>query len=105
MTNGNSGNKLLWTLQSRKFWTAVVGLISILVYAWQSGEAVDPEVIVTAIMAIVGAYIGSVAYEDGQRAKAEATVSAASISANFPTPPSYPAEESRYVEPTLKRYP
>lgn len=52
-------------LQSRKLWSAIVGLIAILVTAWQSGAALDPDTVVNAIMVIVSAYMAAVALEDG----------------------------------------
>lgn len=58
-------NKILWVLQSRKFWAAVVGLVAIFYTAWQSGGGVDPDTIVNAILGIVAAFIGATALEDG----------------------------------------
>ena len=52
-------------LQSRKFWSAVVGLAAILYMSLVNGAELDPDTVVTAIMGIVGAYMGSVALEDG----------------------------------------
>lgn len=56
-------------LQSRKFWSAVVGLIAILYMSLVNGAELDPDTVVTAIMGIVGAYMGSVALEDGLTAQ------------------------------------
>lgn len=93
MTEG----KLLWVLQSRKFWAALIGLILILVTTW--GQNPYPtDAVVTAVMGVVGAYVASVAYEDSQQAKAQATVdvakhmaagvvAAANVTATQPTPP------------------
>lgn len=64
-----SENKLLWVLQSRKFWSAVIGLILILVTTWGQ-DPYPTEAVVTAIMGVVGAYIASVAYEDGKQSEA-----------------------------------
>lgn len=58
-------NKILWVLQSRKFWSAVVGLAAIFYTAWQSGGGVDPDTLVNAILGIVAAYMGATALEDG----------------------------------------
>lgn len=52
-------------LKSRKFWSAVVGLAAILYMSIVNGSELDPDTVVTAIMGIVGAYMGSVALEDG----------------------------------------
>lgn len=79
-------NKFIRALQSRKVWAAIVGLVAILWTAYQSGVALDPDTVVTAIMGIVGAYIAATAYEDSQHAKANATVAAASLAATTPTP-------------------
>lgn len=64
-----SDNKLFWVLQSRKFWAAAIGLILILVTAWGQ-DPFPTDAVVTAIMAVVGAYMASVAYEDGKHAEA-----------------------------------
>lgn len=58
-------NKILWVLQSRKFWAACVGLVAIFYTAWQSGGGVDPDTLVNAILGIVAAFIGATAIEDG----------------------------------------
>ena len=59
-----SDNKIMWVLQSRKFWSAVIGLVLILVTAWQQ-DPFPTEAVVTAILGIVAAYIGATALEDG----------------------------------------
>lgn len=56
---------IYYVLQSRKFWSAVVGLLAILYVAWHSGVALDPNTVVNAIMGIVAAYMGATALEDG----------------------------------------
>lgn len=66
-----SSPPILTVFQSRKFWMAVIGLVLVLVTSWGQ-EPYPTDAVVTAIMGVVAAYIGSVAYEDGQRAKAEA---------------------------------
>lgn len=58
-------NKLIWVLQSRKFWSAAIGLIAILYMSLVNGAELDPDTVVTAIMGIVGAYMGATALEDG----------------------------------------
>ncbi len=58
-------NKIMWVLQSRKFWSALVGLVAIFYTAWQSGGGVDPDTLVNAILGIVAAYMGATALEDG----------------------------------------
>ncbi len=63
-------NKFVWVLKSRKFWAAIVGLIFILINAYLNQEQIDPDTVVTAIMGIVAAYIGAVAYEDGKQHEA-----------------------------------
>lgn len=60
-----SENKIMWVLQSRKFWAAVVGLVAIFYTAWQSGGSVDPDTLVNAILGIVAAFMGATALEDG----------------------------------------
>lgn len=62
-------NKLLRTLQSRKFWAAVIGLVAILWTSYQSGSALDPDTVISAILGIVAAYIAATAYEDGKTAE------------------------------------
>lgn len=63
-------NKFIQALQSRKVWAAVIGFISILWVAYQSGTAIDPDTVINAILGIVAAYIGATAYEDGKVAEA-----------------------------------
>lgn len=57
-------------LKSRKVWAAIVGLIFILVNAALNQQGLDPDTVTNAIMGIVIALMGSIAYEDGQKAKA-----------------------------------
>lgn len=56
--------KLLWLLQSRKFWASLIGLVSVLFVAFGMPELPD-EVMIDAIVKIIGVYVGSVAVEDG----------------------------------------
>jgi len=58
-------SKLIWVLQSRKFWAAVIGLVAIFYTAWQSGGGVDPDTLVNAILGIVAAFMTATALEDG----------------------------------------
>lgn len=62
-------NKLLWVLKSRKFWSALIGLVLIIVTTWGQ-EPYPTEAVVTAIMGVVAAYIAAVAWEDGKHAEA-----------------------------------
>ena len=59
-------------LQSRKLWAAIVGLVLIVVNSLLNNEQLDPNTLTNAIMGIVAAYMASTAWEDGQKAKAEA---------------------------------
>lgn len=62
-------NKFMRAIQSRKLWAALIGLILILVTTWGQ-DPYPTEAVVTAIMGVVGAYVASVAYEDGKHAEA-----------------------------------
>ena len=87
-------------LQSRKFWASVVGLVAIFYTAYVSGSTLDSDVVVTAIMGIVAAYIGATSYEDAQHAKAEATVQAAAM--QQPTSPTVGIDTNNVtVTPTV----
>lgn len=70
-----SDNKLMIAIQSRKLWMAVIGLILILITAWNQ-DPFPTDAVVTAIMGVVGAYVASVAYEDGKHAEAVAKIAA-----------------------------
>lgn len=61
-------SKLIRTLQSRKFWAAVIGLILILVTT-RNQDPFPTDAVVTAILSIVAAYIGATAWEDGKTAE------------------------------------
>lgn len=80
-----SDNKILWVLQSRKFWSAMIGLILILVTTWGQ-DPYPTEAVVTAIMGVVGAYMASVAWEDGKQAEAAGKVAAADVTKGTETP-------------------
>lgn len=69
-------SKLIRTLQSRKFWAALIGLILIVVTAWGQ-DPFPTDAVVTAIMGVVGAYVAAVAYEDGKQAEAAGQIGAA----------------------------
>lgn len=78
-------NKFLRALQSRKLWAAIVGFVSILWVAYQSGNSLDPDTVINAILGIVAAYIAATAWEDGKQAEAVATMAAADATANTTT--------------------
>lgn len=78
-------NKLLRVLQSRKFWAAIFGFISILWVSYQSGNTLDPDTVINAILGIVAAYIAATAWEDGKVAEAAGRVSAAETTASTTT--------------------
>lgn len=59
-------------LQSRKLWAAIVGLVFIIVNALLNQQQIDPDTVTNAVMGIVAAYMAATAWEDGQKAKAEA---------------------------------
>lgn len=90
---------IYFVLLSRKFWMAAIGLVLILVTAWNQ-DPYPADAVVTAIMGVVGAFIAATAWEDTARAKAAAppvtTVSTpggsdvtviAPSDANAPVPP------------------
>lgn len=58
-------------LKSRKVWAAIVGLILIFVNATINEQQVDPDTVTNAIMGVVAALMASIAWEDGQKARAE----------------------------------
>lgn len=60
----NDKPSILYVLQSRKWWSAVIGLILILVTAWNQ-HPFPTDAVVTAVMGVVAAYMASVALEDG----------------------------------------
>lgn len=70
---------IYYVLQSRKFWSAVVGFLAIVIVAWRSGAALDPNTVVNAILGIVAAYMGATAWEDGKRNEAAAVIAAAPV--------------------------
>lgn len=76
----NEKPSILYALQSRKFWSAVVGLVAILYMAWVNDAALDPDTIVNAILGIVAAYMASVAFEDGMAKRAEAQATTTTVS-------------------------
>ena len=80
-----SENKILWVLQSRKFWAAVIGFVSILWVSYQSGSALDPDTVINALLGIVAAYIAATAWEDGKQAEAAGRIGAADLTATTTT--------------------
>lgn len=78
-------NKILWVLQSRKFWAAVIGFVSILWVSYQSGAQLDPDTVINAILGIVAAYIAATAWEDGKQAEAAGRIGAAESTATTTT--------------------
>ncbi|MEN6481688.1 MAG: hypothetical protein ABFD29_05890 [Anaerolineaceae bacterium] len=57
-------NKLKLLAGSRKFWAAVVGLVMVLVKAWQPDFPI-PEEQITNLVYVLAAYILGTALEDG----------------------------------------
>lgn len=72
----NETPSIYYVLQSRKFWSAVVGFVAIIIVSWRSGTALDPNTVVNAILGIVAAYMGATAWEDGKRHEADAVMAA-----------------------------
>lgn len=75
----NEKPAIMYVLLSRKFWMSLIGLILILVTAWNQ-DPYPTDAVVTAIMGVVAAYIGSVALEDGMTARAAATATTTTVS-------------------------
>lgn len=75
-------SKILRALQSRKLWMAIIGFVSILWVSFQSGNTLDPDTVVNAILGIVAAYIAATAWEDGKQAEAVGRMTAADIAAS-----------------------
>lgn len=76
---------IYWVLQSRKFWSAVVGLVAILYMSLVNGAELDPDTVVNAILGIVAAYMATTAWEDSSKAEAAGRVSAAETAASTTT--------------------
>lgn len=74
----NEKPAILYVLLSRKFWMALIGLILVLVTAW-SQDPFPTDAVVTAIMGVVAAYMGSVALEDGMKAQSEAKATTTTV--------------------------
>lgn len=75
----NTKPNIYYVLLSRKFWMALIGLILVLVTAWNQ-DPYPTDAVVTAIMGVVAAYIGSVALEDGMSKQAEAKATTTTVS-------------------------
>jgi hypothetical protein len=78
-------NKFVRALQSRKLWAAIVGFVSILWVAYQSGTTLDPDTVINAILGIVAAYIAATAYEDGKQAEAVGRMASAEVASTQTT--------------------
>jgi hypothetical protein len=61
-------SKWMYILQSRKLWASVIGLVLVLVASWGQ-DPFPTETIITAIVAVVAAYVGATALEDGLTAR------------------------------------
>lgn len=59
-------------LKSSKFQAALAGLVALIIVALVNRQHIDMETVSALITALIVAYIGATAYEDGQKAKAEA---------------------------------
>lgn len=70
---------IYYVLLSRKFWMSVIGLILILVTAWQQ-DPFPTDAVVTAIMGIVAAFVGATALEDGMSKQAESKATTTTVS-------------------------
>lgn len=57
-------SKWMWLLQSRKLWASVIGLVLVLV-ASVGQNPFPTDSVITAIVAVVAAYVGATALEDG----------------------------------------
>lgn len=73
-------SKLKWVLQSRKFWASAVGLALILITAWGQ-DPYPTDMVVTAIMGVIAAFVAATAYEDGKQAEAAGRIGAADATA------------------------
>lgn len=75
---------IYYVLLSRKFWMAFIGLVLILVTAWNQ-DPYPTDAVVTAIMGVVAAFIGATAWEDSSRNQAAGNIAAADIKASTTT--------------------
>lgn len=70
---------IYYVLLSRKFWMAVIGLVLILVTAWNQ-DPYPTDSVVTAIMGVVAAFIGATAWEDSSRNTAASNATTTTVS-------------------------
>lgn len=80
----NEKPNIYYVLLSRKFWMAAIGLVLILVTAWQQ-DPYPTDAVVTAIMGVVAAFIGATAWEDSSKAEAAGRIGAADITSTTTT--------------------
>ena len=59
-------NKFITLLKSRKFWASLLGLVAVFVLQF-TGQEIPEELLVDAIVAIVGVFVAATALEDGLR--------------------------------------
>lgn len=57
-------------LNSSKFQAAAAGILVLVILALVNHQQIDPNVLSGLVTALVAAFIGATAYEDGQKAKA-----------------------------------
>ncbi len=87
-------------LHSRKFWLMVWGLIQTI-----AGHYLTiPHDIILAADGLVLALIASIAYEDGEAAKADATLNAAIVTTGGNAPPAAPGQSEPYPSTNVTRY-
>lgn len=69
---------IYYVLQSRKFWMSAIGLVLILVTAWNQ-DPFPTDAVVTAIMGVVAAFVAATALEDGMSKQAEANAAKTTV--------------------------
>lgn len=70
---------IYYVLLSRKFWMSAIGLILILVTAWNQ-DPYPTDAVVTAIMGVVAAFVAATALEDGMSKQAESKATTTTVS-------------------------